>query len=77
MEIQRVGDFTLTWGESLVWDEQRLRLYFFDTLSSALHWIDEGSSELHTVVAPQMPSGMVATLGGSSLVVTMDDGVCT
>lgn len=74
MDIRRVGDFTLTWGESLVWDEQRLRLYFVDTLSSALHWIDEGSSELHTVSAPQMPSGMVAAPDGR-LVVTLDDGL--
>ncbi len=74
MEIQRVGDFKLTWGESLVWDEQRNRLYFVDTLSSALHWLEDGSTELHTVTAPQMPSGMVATRDGN-LVVTMDDGL--
>ncbi len=28
LRIERVGDFTLTWGESLVWDERRERLYF-------------------------------------------------
>jgi len=74
MDIQRVGDFTLQWGESLVWDEQRRRLYFVDTLGSALHWLDDGNTELHTVTAPQMPSGMVATPDGK-LVVTMDDGL--
>jgi sugar lactone lactonase YvrE len=30
MQISRVGEFALGWGESLVWDEQRLRLYFVD-----------------------------------------------
>ncbi|HUR77610.1 MAG TPA: SMP-30/gluconolactonase/LRE family protein [Acidimicrobiales bacterium] len=74
MSIDRVGDFTLQWGESLVWDEQRSRLYFVDTLGMALHWLDDGSTELQTFVTPQMPSGMVATPGGQ-LVVTMDDGL--
>ncbi len=74
MNLQRIGDFTLTWGESLVWDEQRSRLYFVDTLGSAVHWLDNGEGELHTVVAPQMPSGMVATPDGN-LVVTLDDGL--
>jgi sugar lactone lactonase YvrE len=74
VDIQRVGDFTTTWGESLVWDERRSRLYFVDTLSSSLHWLEDGSDELHTLVAPQMPSGMVADQQGR-LVVTMDDGL--
>ncbi len=74
MDIQRVGDFTTTWGESLVWDERRARLYFVDTLSQALHWLEDGGDELRTVAAPQMPSGMVADEAGR-LVVTMDDGL--
>jgi sugar lactone lactonase YvrE len=74
MEITRVGNFTTTWGESLVWDEQRERLYFVDTLSNALHWLDDAGDEPHTLTTQQMPSGMVATTDGS-LVVTMDDGL--
>ena len=74
MDIQRVGDFELTWGESLVWDEQRSRLYFVDTLGMAVHWLDGAVGELHSATAPQMPSGMVATPDGN-LVVTMDDGL--
>ncbi len=74
MDIQRVGDFTTTWGESLVWDERRNRLYFVDTLSSTLHWLADDSDELHTLATPQMPSGMVADEQGR-LVVTMDDGL--
>ena len=30
MDIRRVGDFTLGWGESVVWDDERDRLYFVD-----------------------------------------------
>jgi sugar lactone lactonase YvrE len=74
MNVERVGDFTLQWGESLVWDERRGRLYFVDTLGRALHWLENGSEDLHTIEAPQMPSGMVATRDGK-LVVTMDDGL--
>ena len=74
MNIARVGNFTTTWGESLVWDERRSRLYFVDTLSNAIHWLDEGSDEPQVLFTPQMPSGMVATEDGR-LVVTFDDGL--
>ena len=30
MRIERVGEFCLGWGEGLVWDEQKARLYFVD-----------------------------------------------
>ena len=56
MEISRVGDFTLGWGESLVWDEQRERLYFVDCAAQALHWIDGDDGELHTLRQPSMPA---------------------
>jgi sugar lactone lactonase YvrE len=72
--IERVGDFTTTWGESLVWDDRRNRLYFVDTLANAIHWLDDGDGELHTFTTPQMPSGMVAAEDGR-LVVTFDDGL--
>jgi sugar lactone lactonase YvrE len=74
VDIHRVGDFTTTWGESLVWDERRSRLYFVDTLGMALHWLDDGSADPHTITTPQMPSGMVADEQGR-LIVTMDDGL--
>lgn len=74
MEITRVGDFTTTWGESLLWDEQRGRLYFVDTLESKLHWLGDGETTPHEIVCPQMPSGMVADAQGR-LVVTMHDGI--
>ena len=74
MNIGRVGDFELHWGESLVWDEQRARLYFVDTLGMAIHWIEDGSTDLQTLPSEQMPSGMVAAPDGE-LVVTMEDGL--
>jgi sugar lactone lactonase YvrE len=74
MNIERVGEFITTWGESLVWDEQRARLYFVDTLANAIHWLDDDATEPQTLHTPQMPSGMVATQDGR-LVVTFDDGL--
>ncbi len=74
MNITRVGDFTTVWGESLVWDEQRQRLYFVDTLSSTIHWLDDSATRPSSLATPQMPSGMVATSDGR-LVVTFDDGL--
>ena len=74
MNIERVGDFTTTWGESLVWDERRSRLYFVDTLANAIHWLDDGSVQPQSLFTPQLPSGMVAAEDGR-LVVTFDDGL--
>lgn len=74
MDIQRVGDFTTHWGESLVWDDQRQRLYFVDTLGMAIHWLDGDSTDLQTMTTAEMPSGMVAT-GDGRLIVTMQEGL--
>jgi sugar lactone lactonase YvrE len=76
MRITRVGDFTLGWGESLVWDDQRGRLYFVDCASRALHWWDgDGTGgELHTLPLPSMPAGVVPTTEGL-LVVALLDGL--
>ena len=38
--LRRIGDFTLTWGESLRWDDRRRRLYFVDCAAQTLHWLD-------------------------------------
>ena len=74
MEISRVGTFTLGWGESLVWDERRDRLYFVDCAAGTLHWLDDGSDELNTFTAPSMPAGIVPTEDGR-LVAALDDGL--
>lgn len=34
--VQRVGDFTLSLGQSLRWDDRRQRLYSFDPVEQAL-----------------------------------------
>ncbi|HMG26349.1 MAG TPA: SMP-30/gluconolactonase/LRE family protein [Acidimicrobiia bacterium] len=74
MRIARVGDFTLGWGESVVWDELRHRLYFVDCLASTVHWVDDGSEDLHSVPTTTMPTGLVPTDDGR-LVVVLEDGL--
>jgi L-arabinonolactonase len=72
--MSRVGEFTLGWGESLVWDERRRRLYFVDCAASTLHWLDDGDDGLRTMAMPSMPAGVVPTDDGA-LVVVLDDGL--
>ena len=74
MEITRAGEFSLQWGESLVWDERRERLYFVDCFANAIHWIEAGSVELQTLPSPSMPTGLVPTVDGR-LVVVLEDGL--
>ncbi len=74
VNVERVGDFTLGWGESLVWDDRRGRLYFVDCAAAALHWLDGDSSTLETLAMPSMPTGVVPTTDGR-LVVVLDDGL--
>jgi sugar lactone lactonase YvrE len=74
MEITRVGDFTLGWGESLLWDDRRGRLYFVDCAAQTLHWLENGVGELHTFHMPSMPAGVVPTHDGR-LVAALDDGL--
>jgi sugar lactone lactonase YvrE len=74
MEINRVGDFELAWGESLVWDERRERLYFVDCGTQCLHWLENGEGALHTMQMESMPAGLVPTHDGR-LVACMDDGL--
>jgi sugar lactone lactonase YvrE len=87
VEISRVGDFTLGWGESLVWDDQRRRLYFVDCAVQTLHWLDDGSDELQTLQLPSMATGIVPIEhghghgdggddnGDGDLVAVLDDGL--
>ena len=76
MRIERVGTFTLGWGESLVWDERRARLYFVDCAAQTLHWLEEGDGHrpLETMQLPSMAAGIVATEDGT-LVGALDDGL--
>jgi sugar lactone lactonase YvrE len=74
VEISRVGEFSLGWGESLVWDGERQRLYFADCAMQTLHWIDDGDDELHTLAMPSMLAGLVPTADGR-LVGALHDGL--
>lgn len=74
VEITRVGSFALGWGESVVWDDRRLRLYFVDCLAGTLHWLDEGSAEPAVYRPPSMPTGIVPTASGE-LVAVLEDGL--
>jgi sugar lactone lactonase YvrE len=74
MEITRIGQFTLQWGESLVWDERRARLYFVDCFANTIHWLEHDSEDLHGMTTPSMPTGLVPNEDGR-LVVVLNEGL--
>jgi sugar lactone lactonase YvrE len=78
IEITRIGEFVLGWGESLVWDERRSRLYFVDCAARTLHWLDglDGDLDgtLSTLELPSMAAGIVPADDGR-LVGALDDGL--
>jgi sugar lactone lactonase YvrE len=74
MNVTRVGDFELVWGESLRWDDRRQRLYFVDCATRCLHWLNGGAPPLHTLELPSMPTGLVLT-ESNALVACLDDGL--
>ena len=73
-DVTRVGDFTLTWGESLRWDDRRQRLYFVDSATQTLHWLDGAEPPLNSLKLPSMPAGLVLT-ETTQLVACLDDGL--
>jgi sugar lactone lactonase YvrE len=76
MEITPVGATTFGWGESVVWDERRQRLYFVDCFASTLHWLEGGEGELHGRPLSSMPTGVVPTEDADDrLLVVLDDGL--
>jgi len=72
--LTRVGDFTLTWGESLRWDDRRQRMYFVDCATQTLHWLEHAEPPLHSMQLASMPAGVVLTDAGV-LVACLDDGL--
>ena len=72
--ITRVGDFALTWGESVRWDDARQRLYFVDCATHQLHWLDQAEPPLQSLPLPTMPTG-VALCRDGRLIVALDDGL--
>lgn len=74
MNISRIGTITLGWGESLVWDDARNRLYFVDCAANTLHWLDEGAATPETMLMPSLTTAVVPTSDGT-LVGVLDDGL--
>ena len=74
MEVARIGTFQLGWGESLVYDDRRDRLYFVDCAAQTLHWLQGGGGDLATMTLPAMAAGLVPTEAGT-LVGALDDGL--
>jgi sugar lactone lactonase YvrE len=72
--LTRLGDFTLTWGESLRWDDRRDRLYLVDCATQKLHWLEGAEPPLHSLQLPSMAAGVVLT-DGDQLVACLDDGL--
>jgi sugar lactone lactonase YvrE len=74
MQIRGLDGFTTGWGESLVWDEERQRLYFVDCAAQTLHWLEDGEGDPHTMQLPSMAAGLVPTNEGT-LVAAMHEGL--
>ena len=72
--VTRIGDFALTWGESLRWDDRRQRLYCVDCATHTLHWLERAEPPLHSMPLPSMAAGIVLTDSGE-LVACLDDGL--
>ena len=70
-----MGDATFGWGESVVWDERRQRLYFVDCFASTLHWLEPDGS-VHGRTLSSMATGVVPTDDPDGrLLVVLDDGL--
>lgn len=74
MAFEQLGDVSLTWGESLRWDDKRQRLYFVDCATQSLYWLDDGETQVGALKMPSMPAGVVIARDGR-LVICLDDGL--
>ena len=74
MDLVRIGDFILDWGESLRWDDRRQRLYFVDCASQTLYWLEGAEPPLQSMKLSSMPAGVVLT-EGKQVVACLDDGL--
>jgi sugar lactone lactonase YvrE len=73
--MEPVGDITLTWGESLRWDDRRNRLWYVDCGTQTLHWLDDLSAPSPGAMAlPSLPTGIALT-DGDDIIVCLDDGL--
>jgi sugar lactone lactonase YvrE len=74
VDLVRIGDFILDWGESLRWDDRRQRLYFVDCASQTLYWLEGAEPPLQSMKLSSMPAGVVLT-EGKQVVACLDDGL--
>jgi sugar lactone lactonase YvrE len=72
--MKRIGDFSLTWGESLCWDDQKNRLYFVDCWNKKLHWLNNAEPPLFSMDVPSVPTGMGLVEDGR-LLISLDNGL--
>jgi sugar lactone lactonase YvrE len=73
-EVDRIGDFSLQWGESVRWDDRRQRLYFVDCAARHLHWLEGAQPPLGSLPLPGLPTGLVLT-EDHRLVVALDEAL--
>src|SRR5688500_6409788 len=74
MDISRVGDFTVMWGERVRCADRRQRLSFADCASRTLRWLDGLTPPLESMKLPSLPTGVVLSEDGR-LLVALDDGL--
>lgn len=72
--VRSAGDYAITWGESVRWDDRRGRLYFVDCAAQTLHWLDGDDPTLQTLALGSLPTG-VALTQGTELLVCLDAGL--
>jgi len=74
VEIIKIGNISLKWGESLLWDDVSERLYFVDCETSELHWLNNAELPFNTITLPSMPTG-IGLVDDGRLVVALDAGL--
>ena len=74
VELSRVGDVSLVWGESVRWDDRRQRLYLVDCASQNIHWLERGLPPLNSFHMPSLPTGLALT-NDDRLVAALADGL--
>jgi sugar lactone lactonase YvrE len=74
MDIKRIGDFSLIWGESLRWDDQKNRLYLVDCGTKKLQWLNNAEPPLQSTLLPSVPTG-IGLVEDGRLLVALENGL--
>ena len=56
LTLTRMGDFKLTRGESLRWDDRHEHLDFIDCATQMLRWLDHAVPRMHSMKLPTVPA---------------------